>query len=60
MKFELTVELDDVTGEPAAELGRILRYWGGSAKQLDLTRPQHQAIYDSAYKEVGSWRLAGV
>jgi hypothetical protein len=58
VKFELEVNLDEVTGDPGAELGRILRYWGGAAKQLDLGSAQEQAIYDSAYKEVGRWRLS--
>jgi hypothetical protein len=55
--FELTVDLDRLTGDPAQELGRILRYWAGSAKQLDLATPQQQAIYDSTYAEVGAWRI---
>ena len=29
-----------------------------AAKQLDLGCAQEQAIYDSAYKQVGYWRLA--
>ncbi|HEU4544528.1 MAG TPA: hypothetical protein VFR23_25605 [Jiangellaceae bacterium] len=58
MKFELEVNLDDVSGNPAAELGRILRYWGGAAKSLDLEKAQEQAIYDSAYTEVGVWRIS--
>ena len=57
VNFELTVDLDRLTNDPAAELGRILRYWAGAAKQLDLTTPQEQAIYDSAYTEVGAWRI---
>lgn len=57
MKFELTVDLDHLTGEAAAELGRILRYWAGATRSLDLTTPQQQAIYDSAYTEVGAWRI---
>jgi hypothetical protein len=57
VKFELTVDLDRLTGDPAEELGRILRYWAGAAKQLDLTTPQEQATYDSTYAEVGAWRI---
>jgi len=57
VKFELTVDLDRLTHDAAAELGRILRYWAGATKNLDLTRPQEQAIYDSTYAEVGAWRI---
>jgi hypothetical protein len=57
MKFELTVDIDNLTGKPADELGRILRYWAGAMKGLDLSARQEQAIYDSAYSEVGSWRI---
>ena len=56
--FELTVDLDRLSGDPAQELGRILRYWAGAAKQLDLTTPQEQAIYDTSYAEVGAWRIS--
>jgi hypothetical protein len=58
MKFELAVDLDDLAGDPAYELGRILRYWAGAAKAIDLTQPQEQEIYDSAYSKVGSWRVS--
>jgi len=57
MTFELRVDLDRLTGDAADELGRILRYWAGATKKLDLTAPQEQAIYDSAYTEVGAWRI---
>jgi hypothetical protein len=57
MTFELVVDLDRLTGDAAAELGRILRYWAGATKNLDLTTAQEQAIYDSAYSEVGAWRI---
>lgn len=58
MKFELTVNLDEIAGDTGSELGRILRYWGGATKQLDLNIPQSEAIYDSSYTEVGSWRIS--
>jgi len=57
MRFLLELDLDAVAGEPADELGRILRYWGGAAKQLDLTAPAEMPLMDSAYAQVGSWRL---
>lgn len=59
MKFVLEVDFEDATAaeEVASELGRILRYWGGSMKQVDLKPGMEQAIYDSSYREVGKWRL---
>ena len=60
MRFVLEVDLDAgalAGGKRAEELGRILRYWAGATKQLDLTAPQQQAIYDSTYAEVGAWRI---
>lgn len=56
MKLTLTIDLDELSGDTAAEVGRILRYWGGAAKQLDWTQPMEQALSDSEYKEVGLLR----
>jgi hypothetical protein len=58
VRFVLTVDLDRIAGTPADELSRILRYWGGAAKKLDVSQPQKQAIYDSAYAEVGFWQIS--
>ncbi len=55
MKFILEVDMARVTGEPGAELGRILRYWGGAMKDVELTEGATQALYDSAYQPVGRW-----
>jgi hypothetical protein len=60
MRFVLEVDLDAgaLGGEDrAAELGRILRYWGGSMKQVELTPGARQDLYDSNYAAVGSWRV---
>jgi len=46
-------------GEAATELGRILRYWGGAMKQVELKPGQEQDIYDSAYRPVGHWAVTG-
>ena len=35
----LDIDLDALSGDHATEIGRILRYWGGAMKQLDLTQP---------------------
>jgi len=60
MRFIMEVDLDAVTGDPAAELGRILRYWGGNTKHLDLTAPLRMAVSDTEYKEVGELRVEAV
>lgn len=56
--LHLEVHLDAVTGEPADELARILRYWAGNLKHYDLGTPQSEIIRDSAYREVGRWSLS--
>lgn len=59
MKFLLEVELADAApeGESARELGRILRYWGGNVRHYALEPGDGSAVYDSAYREVGRWRV---
>ncbi|WP_222268139.1 hypothetical protein [Modestobacter marinus] len=58
MRFVLEVDLEALSAETrAAELGRILRYWGGAMKQVELTAGATQTLYDSDYKEVGAWRV---
>ena len=54
----LDIDLDALTGDHAFELGRILRYWGGAMKQLDVTQPMEHELSDSEYKIVGVLRLA--
>jgi hypothetical protein len=55
VKFILEVDMTRVQGDPGAELGRILRYWGGAMKDIELTEGATQALYDSAYQQVGRW-----
>ena len=60
MRFVLEVDLDAgaLAGENrAAELGRILRYWGGYMKQMELAPGARQDLSDSDYALVGSWRI---
>ena len=60
MRFVLEVDLDTgaLAGENrAAELGRILRYWGGAMKQVSLDVGERQDLSDSDYVVVGSWRI---
>ncbi|MFJ2609025.1 hypothetical protein ACIO13_29180 [Streptomyces sp. NPDC087425] len=59
MKFLLEVTMDDdaLVKDPAGELGRILRYWGGNLHHYALTSGDEAAVYDSEYREVGQWRV---
>lgn len=45
--------------DPAGELGRILRYWGGNLRHYALRPGDGSVIYDSEYREVGRWSVAG-
>ena len=44
-------------GKAEQELGRILRYWGGSLKYFKLIPGDGAEIYDSEYREVGRWAI---
>jgi hypothetical protein len=60
MRFVLEVDLQAgaLAGDArAAELGRILRYWGGAMKQVSLEPGSRQELSDSAYASVGEWRI---
>ncbi|MEU5537570.1 hypothetical protein [Streptomyces sp. NPDC020362] len=59
MKFvlEVTVDEDVPAAGRAGELGRILRYWGGNLHHYALEPGDGSAVYDSAYQEVGAWRI---
>ncbi|PYI66308.1 hypothetical protein CVV68_14910 [Arthrobacter livingstonensis] len=57
MKFVLEVVLDAVKEAPAEELGRILHYWAGNVGHHPLEPGSGEAIMDSAYTAVGSWRI---
>jgi hypothetical protein len=59
VKFILEVDMGETAfqGNGAQELGRILRYWAGGLKQVELTPGAGSAIYDSAYNEVGRWSI---
>lgn len=56
-RFHLEVDLSAVAGDPAEELARVLRYWGGNMKHYDFGRPASETVYDSAYSDVGRWSL---
>jgi hypothetical protein len=58
MRFVLEIDLaaGALAGDArAAELGRILRYWGGAMEQVPLTAGARQDLYDSGYAPVGVW-----
>ncbi|WP_448626115.1 hypothetical protein [Geodermatophilus sp. URMC 64] len=60
MRFVLEVDLHAgaLAGEDrGAELGRILRYWGGAMKEIELTPGARQDLMDSGYTPVGEWRV---
>jgi hypothetical protein len=60
MRFLLEVDLDagGLTGDiRGAELGRILRYWGGAMKDVELAPGARQDLMDSNYTRVGEWRV---
>ncbi|GAB2849245.1 hypothetical protein GCM10027074_15000 [Streptomyces deserti] len=59
MKFLLEVTMDDaaLAKDPAGELGRILRYWGGNLRHYALRPGDGSAVYDSEYREVGRWHI---
>ncbi|MFE2582956.1 hypothetical protein [Streptomyces sp. NPDC059378] len=59
MKFLLEVTVDEGKSaqDPAGELGRILRYWGGNLHHYALEPGDGSAVYDSEYREVGAWRI---
>jgi hypothetical protein len=59
MKFTLEVDMgeDGWGGNAEKELGRILRYWGGNLSYFELKPGDTAAIYDSAYTQVGAWRI---
>ena len=59
MRFLLQADLpDDPDYQHATELSRILRYWAGGVRQLELVPGAGSDLYDSAYRKVGSWRIA--
>lgn len=57
VRFTVDVDLDLLPDPKGEELGRILRYWGGAAKQLDLAAGLEQPLVDSSYRAVGVLRV---
>ncbi len=59
MKFILEVDMGEngFDGKAVEEVGRILRYWGSNLKHFQMVPGDSSAIYDSAYQEVGQWKI---
>lgn len=57
MKITLEIDLDKVPEPRGEEVGRILRYWGGAAKDLDLGTATEMPLMDSGYQQVGTLRI---
>lgn len=59
MKFVLEVTVDDggTAQDRVRELERVLRYWGGNLRHYALEPGDGSAVCDSAYREVGAWRV---
>ncbi|MCU1432100.1 MAG: hypothetical protein JWP95_1205 [Actinotalea sp.] len=53
----LEIDLETVPEPRGEEVGRILRYWGGAAKSLDLDVPTELPLMDSVYQQVGTLRI---
>jgi hypothetical protein len=58
VKLTIEIDLGQLPDPKGQELGRILRYWGGAAKELDLSGQLEQTLRDSAYQPVGVLRIA--
>ena len=57
VRLEIVIELERVPEPKDAEVGRILRYWAGAAKQMDLGVETEQPLMDSGYQPVGTLRI---
>lgn len=57
MRLTIDIDLEALPDPKGVELGRILRYWGGAAKDLDLTAPLEYPLMDSGYQQVGTMRV---
>ena len=59
MRLVIDIDLDAVTGTPEEEVGRILRYWAGALKQMELADGTQYELMDSTYTPVGHLRVTG-
>ncbi|WP_029150808.1 hypothetical protein [Microbacterium indicum] len=59
MKLTIEIDLDSIADDPAAEGGRILRYWAGALGQMDLSAEAEYPLMNAAYDaQVGTLRIA--
>lgn len=57
MRFVIDIDLDAVTGTREEEVGRILRYWAGALRQMELGAGTEFELMDSTYTPVGQLRV---
>jgi hypothetical protein len=57
MHFTIDIDIDALSGDVAAEVGRILRYWAGALKQMELREGLEHDLMDSEYRPVGKLRV---
>ncbi|MFJ4768274.1 hypothetical protein ACIP88_04005 [Streptomyces uncialis] len=59
MKFVLEVDIPSSgpSETTVRELSRVLRYWGGNLHHYTLAPGVGEAVYDSAFQEVGRWTI---
>ena len=57
MRFVIDIDLDAITGTREEEVGRILRYWAGALKQMQLGAGTELELMDSTYTAVGHLRV---
>lgn len=57
MYFTIEIDVDALSGEPRAEIARILRYWAGALPTMELAAGLEQPLMDSDYTGVGSLRV---
>lgn len=57
MHFRIDIDVDALSGEPRAEIARILRYWAGALPQMELATGLEQQLMDSEYSSVGSLQV---
>ncbi len=57
VKLTIEIDLEQLPDPKPDELGRILRYWGGAVKQIDLSNPVEMPLMDSSYQQVGVLKI---
>ena len=55
--FTMEIDIEALSGEPRAEIARILRFWAGAVPKMELTSGLEQELMDSQYSPVGNVRV---